>query len=150
MTICRPFYRLGSPPLTRGILTGWEVDTSTWRFTPAHAGNTPEPSGTAPRIEVHPRSRGEYVLNVLVHIPFQGSPPLTRGIPAETYKKGGLFRFTPAHAGNTFSRCPVSRYIRVHPRSRGEYRGPGRMELPPQGSPPLTRGILFLFPVPQH
>ena len=32
----------GSPPLTRGILTGWEVDTSTWRFTPAHAGNTDE------------------------------------------------------------------------------------------------------------
>ena len=50
----------GSPPLTRGILTGWEVDTSTWRFTPAHAGNTSFFGNVVPESEVHPRSRGEY------------------------------------------------------------------------------------------
>ena len=40
VTICRPFYRLGSPPLTRGIQRAFQPCSCRHRFTPAHAGNT--------------------------------------------------------------------------------------------------------------
>ena len=40
VTICRPFYRLGSPPLTRGIPFAKRNAPATRGFTPAHAGNT--------------------------------------------------------------------------------------------------------------
>ena len=40
VTICRPFYRLGSPPLTRGIQQLYEQNHQRFGFTPAHAGNT--------------------------------------------------------------------------------------------------------------
>ena len=50
----------GSPPLTRGILTMVMYENSTYRFTPAHAGNTSSISYAVGGTGVHPRSRGEY------------------------------------------------------------------------------------------
>ena len=57
----------GSPPLTRGILTPLQIMFCYHRFTPAHAGNTRHGSRTAIQMEVHPRSRGEYLM-LIFHV----------------------------------------------------------------------------------
>ena len=91
----------GSSPLTRGILLHAVEISRSCRFTPAHAGNTESVPAMFLQAQVHPRSRGEYAL-VLQLNPFsQGSPPLTRGIPALSGFLLSISRFTPAHAGNT-------------------------------------------------
>ena len=53
----------GSPPLTRGILSSHCSTSFSTRFTPAHAGNTLSRSRISWNNWVHPRSRGEYLLN---------------------------------------------------------------------------------------
>ena len=56
------------------------------RFTPAHAGNTHVNAEEAGSLEVHPRSRGEYLLTLHQTDPEPGSSPLTRGIRRHTAK----------------------------------------------------------------
>ena len=117
-------HRLGSPPLTRGILCVAMGFYMPCGFTPAHAGNTLYSLYTGSICEVHPRSRGEYYIKKSVCGRFLGSPPLTRGILKGFKRRIKSCRFTPAHAGNTaFSLYTFS----VSP-----------------GSPPLTRGILCI------
>ena len=111
----------GSPPLTRGILSNSFFEFELSRFTPAHAGNTKTIPFYADPTGVHPRSRGEYIKRTSKCNAGIGSPPLTRGIPADATLKSFDGRFTPAHAGNTFL-CNGSFLLPwVHPRSRGEY-----------------------------
>ena len=112
------------------------------RFTPAHAGNTPDCRGRHLRIEVHPRSRGEYRISVAACFQSSGSPPLTRGIRSFSNPLFQVARFTPAHAGNTSVQLSKLICNQVHPRSRGEYRDHHSTINPLKGSPPLTRGIL--------
>ena len=50
----------GSPPLTRGIHRCSASTDQSYRFTPAHAGNTVKLLSYFPPLKVHPRSRGEY------------------------------------------------------------------------------------------
>ena len=71
------------------------------RFTPAHAGNTHVNAEEAGSLEVHPRSRGEYLLTLHQTDPEPGSSPLTRGIQSLTAVCPRFPRFIPAHAGNT-------------------------------------------------
>ena len=78
---CLVKLRLGSPPLTRGILISTGLKIKVLRFTPAHAGNTKTAAVNAWRMA--------------------GSPPLTRGILISILQCQGVCRFTPAHAGNT-------------------------------------------------
>ena len=111
------------------------------RFTPAHAGNTHVNAEEAGSLEVHPRSRGEYLLTLHQTDPEPGSSPLTRGIRGPKPENVEKARFIPAHAGNTRESRAIVSDQRVHPRSRGEY-SPcffWRCILP--GSSPLTRGI---------
>ena len=91
----------GSPPLTRGILATGIDNMLAFRFTPAHAGNTPYGFRLRSWNKVHPRSRGEYIRPVLPTVKVGGSPPLTRGILRFLILLSVLLRFTPAHAGNT-------------------------------------------------
>ena len=93
---------LGSPPLTRGIQRAFQPCSCRHRFTPAHAGNTLESNPTVLQDRVHPRSRGEYILEGKYFCSRIGSPPLTRGILGSTVSSTSSMRFTPAHAGNTF------------------------------------------------
>ena len=72
---------------------------------------------------------------------FQGSPPLTRGIPSVIAMAGHCIRFTPAHAGNTSGQKSALCSMKVHPRSRGEYQDLSEIYVKNWGSPPLTRGI---------
>ena len=111
----------GSPPLTRGILRELLTLPDEIRFTPAHAGNTLSVTGYGTGVGVHPRSRGEYFLIFRLVLSLRGSPPLTRGIPSLLSASGSLYRFTPAHAGNTLNNELKEISSRVHPRSRGEY-----------------------------
>ena len=111
----------GSPPLTRGIRKEIEIKRLSDRFTPAHAGNTYRENSPVLRLEVHPRSRGEYHIGYFQKGTKIGSPPLTRGIRVECDQELNKIRFTPAHAGNTaFSKSDMA-FSWVHPRSRGEY-----------------------------
>ena len=71
-----------------------------------------------------------------------GSPPLTRGIRCCLTIAGERFRFTPAHAGNTYKIQIRLHGLKVHPRSRGEYEKEDLEKSGGAGSPPLTRGIL--------
>ena len=71
------------------------------RFTPAHAGNTHVNAEEAGSLEVHPRSRGEYLLTLHQTDPEPGSSPLTRGIRMFTASRIDRNGFIPAHAGNT-------------------------------------------------
>ena len=52
-------------------------------------------------VEVHPRSRGEYLKEMSGKVLLLGSPPLTRGIHRSGKRKCFSDGFTPAHAGNT-------------------------------------------------
>ena len=91
------------------------------RFTPAHAGNTHVNAEEAGSLEVHPRSRGEYLLTLHQTDPEPGSSPLTRGILPVLIIFAHVFRFIPAHAGNTQTHRQELDLSWVHPRSRGEY-----------------------------
>ena len=71
----------------------------------------------------------------------RGSPPLTRGIREFACSELGGIRFTPAHAGNTKKCIEKQLWMKVHPRSRGEYHIFLLSGYDPVGSPPLTRGI---------
>ena len=92
-------------------------------------------------MSVHPRSRGEYVLSLLLFIHIVGSSPLTRGIREPAGSIVCYRRFIPAHAGNTSHRVLLLSIFPVHPRSRGEYCVFHSLASDARGSSPLTRGI---------
>ena len=91
----------GSSPLTRGILSVFFLAVHTPGFIPAHAGNTGRQALPSGRLQVHPRSRGEYRIAPFSMVAPAGSPPLTRGILRLSHILPCIHRFTPAHAGNT-------------------------------------------------
>ena len=99
-----PYFR-GSPPLTRGIQLPIEPPNGLPGFTPAHAGNTESVPAMFLQAQVHPRSRGEYILEGKYFCSRIGSPPLTRGILGSTVSSTSSMRFTPAHAGNTLKKA---------------------------------------------
>ena len=70
-------------------------------FIPAHAGNTGRQALPSGRLQVHPRSRGEYACKRGRSWKPGGSSPLTRGILVKIYDDKGKQGFIPAHAGNT-------------------------------------------------
>ena len=111
----------GSSPLSRGIRGGaWVQSVGMWD---------------------HPRSRGEYRRGATSCRRSRGSSPLSRGIlthAGEFRKRRGII---PALAGNTSPRTGTAYRPADHPRSRGEYRRPKRLELVGWGSSPLSRGI---------
>ena len=113
--------RQGSPPHTRGIHNHCEVFLLLVGITPAHAGNTRPCPLCLCSVRDHPRTRGEYPPLLPLTIAMKGSPPHTRGILETAYQCFAVHGITPAHAGNTSYRLICKRYIRDHPRTRGEY-----------------------------
>ena len=69
-----------------------------------------------------------------------GSPPPTRGTPAQPSGDVNLKGITPAYAGNTLSASLRHLQGRDHPRLRGEHIFPTSGRTPILGSPPPTRG----------
>ena len=140
----------GSSPLTRGIPAARHFQAADYRFTPAHAGNTPGNAEEAGSREVHPRSRGEYLLTLHQTDPEPGSSPLTRGIRGPNPENVEKARFFPAHAGNHTGSSNGTRRTQVHPRSRGEYSSQHFGSCKWIGSSPLTRGILPVLIIFAH
>ena len=73
-------YRVGSSPLSRGILRPRLLYQIPRGIIPALAGNTRRSFGSIRRLPDHPRSRGEYVGHHLRGRLHPGSSPLSRGI----------------------------------------------------------------------
>ena len=71
----------GSSPLARGTLQLDFFPVRRFRFIPAGAGNTYGLKKLAPITTVHPRWRGEHVLDQLAQRATNGSSPLARGTP---------------------------------------------------------------------
>ena len=69
----------GSSPRTRGTLFGILGSKISFRFIPAHAGNTPAPRWGAGSTTVHPRARGEHGEKQVGRVAAIGSSPRTRG-----------------------------------------------------------------------
>ena len=134
-------YRSGSSPLSRGILCMGAVHILCRRIIPALAGNTWVAESLARTWADHPRSRGEYYVDLRLHICRDGSSPLSRGIPFRNGTERGARRIIPALAGNTTPQEPHTSIPRDHPRSRGEYLCGGGPRPEMLGSSPLSRGI---------
>ena len=133
--------RGGSSPRTRGTLHEQAALVLRQRFIPAHAGNTPLSTPPRWRPAVHPRARGEHSPETVRRMYSYGSSPRTRGTPPPLQTLLGLFRFIPAHAGNT----PRSVLAEVckrgsSPRTRGTPSAKGRAMRMRCGSSPRTRG----------
>ena len=133
----------GSSPLSRGILHRQGLRRHPARIIPALAGNTkftkPAPAASSD----HPRSRGEYAGQQNGCLEVHGSSPLSRGIQTAGEPPPWPPRIIPALAGNTCAAGLRAAKAADHPRSRGEYRPVVRRRPPPQGSSPLSRGILL-------
>ena len=131
----------GSSPLSRGIPARPAAPPQPYGIIPALAGNTSAPESLSPSLSDHPRSRGEYSGGRGPRVAAGGSSPLSRGILGRSRAAGRSRRIIPALAGNTWTPAPVPRRPPDHPRSRGEYGGRRRPNLPRYGSSPLSRGI---------
>ena len=134
----------GSPPLARGTLAEITRRPNELRLTPARAGNTVASVVCKSPWTAHPRSRGEHShLSAYPAYP-AGSPPLARGTPCNYARNCGIFRLTPARAGNTGLRSPGPSGQSAHPRSRGEHVAPNSSRQIRSGSPPLARGTRLI------
>ena len=93
-----------------------------------------------PRIQDHPRIRGEKKILQFLYEKRQGSPPHTRGKASSFTLMTKKNRITPAYAGKRgrVRLCPVERWD--HPRIRGEKDGKREYFRSYRGSPPHTRG----------
>ena len=131
----------GSSPLSRGIQGSPHLPVEHSRIIPALAGNTREGCHGSSFPGDHPRSRGEYNSWFVPENSFEGSSPLSRGIPRRCQSSHTSKRIIPALAGNTGSVGHALAAMADHPRSRGEYGFVAVQELRKQGSSPLSRGI---------
>ena len=153
--------RGGSPPLARGNHRRPHLRQRSRRFTPARAGKSTPIAASSTRPTVHPRSRGEIRLQLLLATlkerftparagksfkqisrrKHSGVHPRSRG---EIVRFVGQFpasiRFTPARAGKSLPGKTREWAEWVHPRSRGEIPRPQGVEVGDHGSPPLARG----------
>ena len=131
----------GSSPLARGLQAVLPVGTGEGRIIPARAGFTSARARPPSGRPDHPRSRGVYLIWLVVTWYPSGSSPLARGLPRGRDRYADGHRIIPARAGfTTPGRCRSGRCA-DHPRSRGVYLGPSRGGRPRGGSSPLARGL---------
>ncbi len=114
-------------------------------ITPAHAGKSFR-NGLNVRVhEDHPRTRGEKQDFRPKLFIIKGSPPHTRGKVTPLTLRIFEARITPAHAGKRITQGLSLWIYGDHPRTRGEKQTPLPPLLPASGSPPHTRGKVYLF-----
>ena len=130
----------GSSPRARGTRFSNVRQDGLNRFIPACAGNTPRRTATHTAQSVHPRVRGEHVLEPTSLAGAAGSSPRARGTPAPCLLAQERRWFIPACAGNTVDEALPRLRDKVHPRVRGEHAS-SRMAYPSSiGSCPRARG----------
>ena len=131
----------GSSPLARGTLQMLCRSPAMRRFIPARAGNTDSCRVRRALSPVHPRSRGEHPVGLVLSQDVRGSSPLARGTRGLLRRLLAVERFIPARAHVNVAdspealigSSPLARGTRphlrsstitsVHPRSRGEHDG---------------------------
>ena len=91
----------GSSPRMRGTLLCRLWSLVKVRFIPAHAGNTSTPGFPFISTTVHPRACGEHNGQGNQRFVQAGSSPRMRGTRRRLVRCRQLWRFIPAHAGNT-------------------------------------------------
>ena len=111
------------------------------RIIPARAGFTLTPPGASIADPDHPRSRGVYDVRECCHCTVAGSSPLARGLLDVVAQVGAVSRIIPARAGFTTPPTCTGSPPADHPRSRGVYTAPMRMDRSVVGSSPLARGL---------
>ncbi len=130
----------GSSPRVRGTRCPPRTATTTFRFIPACAGNTPARSHCCGNRPVHPRVCGEHPTSTGWANVMSGSSPRVRGTHRSTGQCRRRGRFIPACAGNTPSRRTSSTARAVHPRVCGEHTGIANTPVQQFGSSPRVRG----------
>ena len=130
----------GSSPRMRGTPGGGVRGAAPGRFIPAHAGNTSSAANSSLSNSVHPRACGEHRLLFTTRSSRCGSSPRMRGTPGFSRSRPLLFRFIPAHAGNTPPQPLLAARNRVHPRACGEHSTSGSIGGQCGGSSPRMRG----------
>ncbi len=136
-------FRFDLSLLARGTLLNNVVNSVSWRFIPAGAGNTISPSALTSPSTVYPRWRGEHVLKNSAKLNCDGLSPLARGTHGCERIEPVKNRFIPAGAGNTRRPAALTSARAVYPRWRGEH----SISVPPtstaRGLSPLARGTLL-------
>jgi len=130
----------GSSPRTRGTAAPDHRQIAPVRFIPAHAGNSNRLRAALRARPVHPRARGEQVVELGAIFDQGGSSPRTRGTAAQHRDQDRQPRFIPAHAGNRCRGWVIPHSNSVHPRARGEQLAGYLIEHGHDGSSPRTRG----------
>ena len=130
----------GSPPHPRGRCFVSLVHIFPSGFTPAYAGKMGCCTSFYTARGVHPRIRGEDLLDRDPYAYMPGSPPHTRGRYKFSSLGQMLGRFTPAYAGKIAGRHGDGGGVVVHPRIRGEDTAAPSGAPHTAGSPPHTRG----------
>ncbi len=130
----------GSSPRMRGTRLVAGGAAVTWRFIPAHAGNTTQMGIQVIICSVHPRACGEHHLSSPGRVPIPGSSPRMRGTPGGQSQHQVCQRFIPAHAGNTDELFDPLIDRTVHPRACGEHSWSSAASATPGGSSPRMRG----------
>ena len=110
----------GSSPRMRGTLPSALSMTPHFRFIPAHAGNSQGLRPSRAGRTVHPRACGELDSHGRTTLADYGSSPRMRGTLARRGDRDELWRFIPAHAGNSVGMRSKNRHRPVHPRACGE------------------------------
>ena len=120
-TVNSPPAHSGSSPLARGLLLGAGDDRESPGIIPARAGFTRLRGARGPR--------------------GRGSSPLARGLRSQRVVPVRDVGIIPARAGFTPPRSSQRPSQGDHPRSRGVYSQPDRLNVYRDGSSPLARGL---------
>ena len=136
----RGLRRRGLSPPTRGNHAPLPARLDKRRSIPAHAGE-PKPGPGRLHIErVYPRPRGGTAQNRSSSNSLTGLSPPTRGNLRPGYPDGISRRSIPAHAGEPASTSDALPAPGVYPRPRGGTPREHRLQDPPRGLSPPTRG----------
>ncbi len=128
----------------RGTLLPRHPGNAHRRFIPAHAGNTTASSAWPIWAAVHPRACGEHPVSNRQFPHRTGSSPRMRGTRVTERINLNIFRFIPAHAGNTDLKPEINRQAAVHPRACGEHSAGAIKRRWKYGSSPRMRGTLAI------
>ena len=130
----------GPPPRTRGPHAQDRGACQGYRSTPAYAGTTPIGPPTSIALRVHPRVRGDHLLEDRRPAADPGPPPRTRGPRDKGWIGPGGTKVHPRVRGDQLAHEAAMSCRQVHPRVRGDHyvlRGRSGAIV---GPPPRTRG----------
>ena len=135
----------GSPPRTRGEVIQRAFCRGSTRITPAYAGRRKTDFAQKIGVRDHPRVRGEKVPPPVWSTHRTGSPPRTRGEASGRSPHTARQGITPAYAGRRPVPFLPNIIMRDHPRVRGEKLKGSQARAIMLGSPPRTRGEVYLL-----